>query len=221
VAGILFTSANWGNFGLNIGEADPAVLDRRSELAKSLSIDSLVFMSQSHSNIVNIVNIVNVVTGSQPVIEADAVVTCEKGVGLAVLVGDCVPILIRSTTCVAAIHAGRIGMTNGIVVKAIDAMKKLNGEKFEAIMGPSICSDCYEVSAEMYKDIAKSFPHAATTPSEHKLDLQSELAYQLTSAGVEALNLGICTFESSEYFSHRRSQQSGKPEGRQVGVIWL
>jgi len=215
VAGILFTSVNWGNFGLNIGEAEPAVLDRRNDLAKSLSIDSLVFMTQSHSDIVNIV------TGSQPVVEADAVVTREKGVGLAVLVGDCVPILIRSTTCVAAIHAGRVGMTNEIVSKTIDAMKKLNGEKFEAVMGPSICSDCYEVSEEMYKEVAKGFPRAATTPSEHKLDLQSELGYQLTNAGVEALNLGICTLESSEYFSHRRSQKSGNPEGRQVGVIWL
>ena len=221
MAGILFTSVNWGNFGLNIGEAESAVLERRNDLAKSLSIDSLVFMTQSHSDIVNIVNIVDIVTSSQPVVEADAVVTCEKGVGLAVLVGDCVPILIRSTTCVAAIHAGRVGMTNGIVSKTIDAMKKLNGEKFEAVMGPSICSDCYEVSEEMYKEVANGFPRAATTPSEHKLDLQSELGYQLTNAGVEALNLGICTLESSEYFSHRRSQRSGNPEGRQVGVIWL
>ena len=85
MAGILFTSVNWGNFGLNIGEAESAVLDRRNDLAKSLSIDSLVFMTQSHSDIVNIVDIV---TSSQPVVEADAVVTCEKGVGLAVLVGD-------------------------------------------------------------------------------------------------------------------------------------
>ena len=104
MSGLLFTSRSWGNFGLSVGEDEDAVFMRREALRNSLSLKSIVFMKQSHSDVVVFVN------GSEDIVEADAIVTTEKGAGLAVLVGDCVPILIRGETCVAAIHAGRIGM---------------------------------------------------------------------------------------------------------------
>ncbi len=215
MAGILFTSASWGNFGLRIGDDESDVLARRKALEESISIGNIVFMNQTHSNEVVLTD------GRSSVVDADAIVTSSKGVGLSVLVGDCVPILIRSSTSVAAIHAGRIGMTNGIIGKTVELMKSLGAQNFEAIMGPSICADCYEVSTQMYADVVRDFPHAATSVARHGLDLQSEIGHQLSHEEVEVFNLGICTLEYSEYFSHRRSQRTGSAEGRQIGVIWL
>lgn len=214
MAGVLFTSSEWGNLGLNIGDDADSVLKRRRDLQRSLSLSSLIFMEQSHSNEV-------VFAEDDEIVKADAIVTTRKNVGLAVLVGDCVPILIRSSNAVAAVHAGRKGMMNGIVKETMMAMRTHLSDDFEAIMGPSICSECYEVSLGMYAEVTSEFPHSATTIEKHCIDMHSELAEQLTSEGVEVLNLGICTHEYSEYYSHRRSQKSGTPEGRQVGVIWL
>ena len=132
MAGILFTSASWGNFGLRIGDDESDVLARRKALEESISIGNIVFMNQTHSNEVVLTD------GRSSVVDADAIVTSSKGVGLSVLVGDCVPILIRSSTSVAAIHAGRIGMTNGIIGKTVELMKSLGAQNLEAIMGPSI-----------------------------------------------------------------------------------
>lgn len=215
MSGLLFTSRSWGNFGLGVGEDEDAVFTRIEALRNSLSLKSIVFMKQSHSDVVVLVN------GSEDIVEADAIVTTEKGAGLAVLVGDCVPILIRGETCVAAIHAGRVGMVNGIVSNTVAVMRELGSNQFEAILGPSICADCYEVSAEMYSEVIEKVPGSSTNDESHSLDLQNGIASQLIAAGVEVLNLGICTREFPDFFSHRRSVSESEPEGRQLGLIYL
>ena len=235
MAGILFTSIGWGNFGLDLDESAEEVLKRRRSLEKSIATKSLVFMRQSHSNDVQIVTSSDHIgSGSQMTpVSADAIVSAEKNLSLAVLVGDCVPVLIHSKSAVAAIHVGRIGMTNGIIAKTLEALRSLeslespvspepaSAEKYEAILGPSICAKCYEVSLEMYQQVTQSFPQSATSEELHCLDLQSAITHQLVSEGVTVQNLGICTKESANHFSHRRSQMNGEAQGRQVGVVTL
>ena len=215
MSGILFTSQAWGNFGLNIGDEDEIVLARRDDLRKSASVKKMIFMNQTHSDRVSFVSSEN------DIVEGDAIITTEKSLGLAVLVGDCVPVLIKSDIAVAAIHAGRVGMVNGIATKAIRAMKEIGAKNFEAILGPSICEDCYEVSPQMYEDVIISVPDSATTHDVHRLNLQAGIASQITALGIEVLNLGICSRESLDFYSHRRSQEKGEPQGRQVGLIYL
>jgi len=235
MAGILFTSIGWGNFGLDLDESAEEVLKRRRKLKKSIATKSLVFMRQSHSDDVRIVTSRDHIgNGSHMTpVSADAIVSTEKNLSLAVLVGDCVPVLIHSKSAVAAIHVGRIGMTNGIIAKTLEALRSLeslespvspepaSAEKYEAILGPSICAKCYEVSLEMYQQVTQSFPQSATSEELHCLDLQSAITHQLVSEGVTVQNLGICTKESANHFSHRRSQINGEAQGRQVGVVTL
>jgi len=232
MAGVLFTSTGWGNFGLDLGDSEEEVIKRRRKLEKSISTNSLVFMKQSHSNVVQIVTSSDHIgNGSQMTpVSADAIVSTEKNLSLAVLVGDCVPVLIQSKSAVAAIHVGRIGMTNGIIAKTLEALWSLESpvspelgrsEKYEAILGPSICAKCYEVSLDMYQQVTQSFPQSATSEELHCLDLQSAITHQLVSEGVTVQNLGICTKESLNHFSHRRSQMNGEAQGRQVGVVTL
>jgi len=215
MAGVLFTSSAWGNLGLRIGDSEPEVRDRRSQLRRSLSLSQLHFMNQTHSDIVCEVD------SNSGSIDADAIFTREKGVGLAVLAADCLPILIKSDIAVAAVHAGRVGMTNLIAEKTIRAMQSIGASHFEAIIGPSICGDCYEVPVDMYESAIGEHPESSTSSSTHCLNLQSGVAAQLTRLGVEVLNMGICTLEFEDFFSHRRSQSKNLPEGRQVGVISL
>jgi YfiH family protein len=215
VPGILFTSIGWGNLGLRLNDTPEDVTRRRENLRKSLSLQSLVFMKQTHSNRAELVD------GSIPTIDSDAIVTSQRGVGLAVLVGDCLPILLRSAHGVAAIHAGRVGMVNGIVASTLSQLRSLGESAIDAIIGPSICADCYEVSPEMYEEVVSTVPAAATNPQVHQLNLQAGVTRQLANEGVEVLNMGICTKESADFYSHRRSLSENLAEGRQVGVIYL
>ena len=114
---IHFTSAP-NNLALHTGDDRDRVLRNREDLQRDLHLDSLQFMNQTHSNTVVMVN-----AASEIDPDADALVTQQPGLGLAVLVADCIPLLLSSPTCVAAVHVGRVGMTNGIIDKTLDVME--------------------------------------------------------------------------------------------------
>ena len=76
----------------------------------------------------------------------DAVVTRSTDVALAVLVADCVPVLLSgSGGVVAAVHAGRPGLVAGVVPRALATMRDLGAGEVDAVVGPSVCGRCYEV----------------------------------------------------------------------------
>ena len=70
-----------------------------------------------------------------------------------------------------------------------------------------MCGECYEVPADMQKDVEKHLPGSASksrkgTPA---LDLRAGLWNQLGSAGVGKIGVDPrCTFEEKDLFSHRR-----------------
>jgi polyphenol oxidase len=208
---IHFTSAP-ANLALHTGDNADLVSRNRIALKDELHLESLQFMSQSHGNHVRVVDEFNPVD-----LPSDALVTQRPGLGLAVLVADCIPLLLSSTTCVAAVHVGRRGMTNGIVDKTIDIMEGLGANGIIAWMGPSICGSCYEVSPEMYEEITTFFPASATTSQKHSLDLPRGTIALLRERGIDSHSLGLCTLENPQFFSHRRD----KTIGRQAGVISL
>jgi YfiH family protein len=185
--------------------------ENRESLRDFLSLENLVFMNQSHSDV-----IIKTDDGIGEY-EADALITMTKGVGLAVMVADCLPVLLSSSTAVAAVHAGRIGMSNQIVIKTVQKMMALGCRDIVAVVGPSICADCYEVSEEMYSEIIAQIPASATTPQRHALDLRSGVSSQLESIGVSVSHVRVCTRESGNHFSFRR----GGEMARQAGVISL
>lgn len=204
MARTLFTSRYFG---------DLKTPESRNSLRKLLGVSELVFMDQSHGNTVEEVTTSNLRSGFY----ADALVTSVKGIALAVLVADCVPILLHSDSVVGAVHAGRKGMTNGIVGKTVSAMMGLGAGQIAAEIGPSICADCYQVSPEMYEAISQDFPASRTTSMLHALDLRSGVRVQLEAAGVHVSQINICNLENPAYFSHRRNGESK----RLAGVVSL
>ena len=210
------------NLGDHVGDDIEAVEANRARLARGVGLtpDRLVWMEQVHGR--------TVATVDGPVAEAleatDAVVTKQPGLGLVVLTADCVPVLLGDGEAgvVGAVHAGRVGARVGVVVEALKAMMALGAEleRIEVLLGPAVCGECYEVPADMQKDVEKHLPGSASksrrgTPA---LDLRAGLWNQLASAGVRRIGVDPrCTFEEKDLFSHRRQA----PTGRLASLIWI
>lgn len=210
------------NLGDHVGDDVEAVEANRARLAEGIGLtpDRLVWMEQVHGRTVATVD----GPQAEPLEATDAVVTKRAGLGLVVLTADCVPVLLGDSEAgvVGAVHAGRVGARVGVVVEALKAMMALGAEleRIEVLLGPSVCGECYEVPADMQRDVEKHLPGSASksrkgTPA---LDLRAGLWNQLGSAGVGKIGVDPrCTFEEKDLFSHRRQA----PTGRLASVIWI
>jgi YfiH family protein len=196
------------NFGFHVGD-DPSAVTANREL-----LGNVQFMNQVHGNEVVVVD--HVLT-TDPT--CDALVTTNKDLALAVMVADCIPLLLISNKAVAAVHVGRAGLMNQVALKALNTMRSLGATDIHAIVGPSICGRCYEVPLEMQQDVTAIHPKAfaTTTIGTPALDLPAGLIAELTNEGISYEASTICTKEDPLYFSHRRDN----PTGRFAGVVSL
>ncbi len=149
----------------------------------------------------------------------DALITKEPGIALAVMIADCIPLLLISDGVVGAVHVGRRGLVNAIALKTIDAMRKIGAGTIQAQLGPSICGRCYEVPEALADEVCLSHPNARalTSSGTSSLDLPKALIADLVAAGVSYEASSICTLENEQYFSYRRHNITG----RNAGVVWL
>ena len=206
-----YTSLNLGD---HVGDSLESVTANREVLRKALSLSHLVFMNQSHSSDVSVIT-EDAYSIQTP--NADALMTNLRGVGLAVMVADCVPLLLASESWVAAVHVGRVGLLDGIVEKVLVEFESRSTTPSRAWIGPHICADCYEVSPEMYKTATTERPQLATSESTHCLNLAAEIREILNRANIAITDVHSCAAESTDYFSYRRDGVTG----RFAGVISL
>ncbi|GAA4546949.1 peptidoglycan editing factor PgeF [Amycolatopsis samaneae] len=210
------------NLGDHVGDESGNVFANRKRLAAELGLteDRLAWMEQVHGRTATIVD------GSETkAAEAtDALVTAEAGLALIVLVADCVPVLLADAEAgvVAAVHAGRVGTRVGVVPAALEKMRELGAEahRVEALLGPAICGDCYEVPADMAADVDKHVPGSAcrTRKGTPGLDLRAGLWRQLADHGVGRIGVDPrCTAEDKTLFSFRRDGTTG----RIAGITWV
>jgi len=157
-----------------------------------------------------------------PLVEADAMVTRLAGVALCIRVADCLPVLFTdpSAGVIAAAHAGRVGLLAGVLPATVDAMRRQGAKDIQAWIGPGICGRCYEVPQAMADDAwaQLSATKAQTSWGTPSIDLPAGAVAQLSDAGVTVTQLGHCTFEHPNLYSHRRDHGA---TGRQAGLIWL
>ncbi len=149
----------------------------------------------------------------------DALVTTNPNLSLAVMVADCIPLLLTSAQVVAAVHVGRRGLVNEITLKTIEVMNNLGATSIHATLGASICGSCYEVSLELCSQVSAIKPAARSTTraGAPALNISAGLIADLKFAGLTYESSTICTFESVDYFSYRR----GSITGRFAGVVKL
>lgn len=211
------------NLGGAVGDDPGAVGANRELAAKSLGVDParVVWMNQVHGADAAVVD---APWGDRPVPETDAIVTVRRGLALAVLTADCVPVLLADPVAgvVAAAHAGRPGMTAGIVPAAVRAMTGLGADpaRIVARTGPAVCGRCYEVPEAMRDEVAAAEPaaHATTSWGTPAVDVAAGVHAQLERLGVRDREQSpVCTLESADHFSYRRDRTTG----RLAGYVWL
>jgi len=198
------------NLGMHVGDVLEDVTENRRILAAS--VGPTQYMNQVHGDRIALIE---QVTDEVPT--ADALVTGIPGITLAVMVADCIPLLLKSKESVAAVHVGRRGLVNEITRKTLSVMRDMGASQITAIIGPSICGKCYEVSEEIYNEVTATHPFAQSrTPvGTFSLDLPAALRSVLSDEGIPVMNKFECTVESAELFSYRRDGVTG----RQAGVI--
>ena len=146
--------------------------------------------------------------------DADGHLAMDRGTALAVSIADCVPVfLAHPSGAIALLHSGWRGTAARIVERAIDLMESRGIPSIELLLhlGPSICGKCYEVSADVYRQVTGSVvDHAAP------VDLRAVIADQARLRGVRRISVsGSCTrCDNDRFFSHRAGD-----EGRQLGVM--
>ena len=145
-------------------------------------------------------------------LEGDALITRERGIGLAVAVADCAPILLVTPDgWIAAAHAGWEGTTKRIVSAVRDAIAARSGRIVDAraAIGPAIGGCCYRIDAARAALIRERLGDTASLvgPVDGRFDfaIADELAAQLRAAGVPRIDvLDRCTRdEVGTFFSHR------------------
>jgi YfiH family protein len=204
------------NLADHVGD-DPSNVARNRELVRAeLGLDAIVFARQVHGRDVA------VVSGPTPTPPtADVLVTTTRRVAVAALVADCTPVLLVAPDdgIVATAHAGRRGLTNGVVLAAVDAMRDLGADSIVARVGPSICPRCYEVPEELREDFAASHPVARAVDAFGRpaLDIAAGVVAQLATLVDDVRWLPGCSRESADLFSFRREGTTG----RYAGLAWL
>lgn len=215
------------NLGTHVGDEPLQVAANRRALLRSLpGAAQLSVTDQVHGADVAVVRAGDndgLAAGGPP--QADAQVSADHGVALAVLTADCVPVLLATTRgrpVVGVAHAGRLGVQHGVVAAAVAAMTRLGADApgITALVGPAICARCYEVPPDMRDQVASVVPSARATAraGTPALDLPAAVVAQLHDAGVTDVRRDDrCTAEVPSLFSHRRDGVTG----RQAGVVWL
>ncbi len=226
-----FTDAGAGNLALHVGDDPAAVHRRRAELeaAAGLGGRSFRYMNQVHGNdVATIVGSSEMTTataeapGPVPAAPtADAMVSMTEP--LAVLVADCVPVVLIGEDAAGApvlgvVHAGRPGVATEVVPAAVSRLRELGADSISAWVGPSVCGRCYEVPEGLRADVAAAVPATwcMTSTGTPGLDLPAGVRSQLEAAGVAIEYSGGCTLEDDTLFSYRRNSHTG----RFAGLAW-
>lgn len=231
--GWTFTGVSSGNLADHVGDRGEDVAQRRATVLAELpdGVRRLCFARQVHGSDVREVTAADLAPpqgasdgGRGPLtleLEVDALVTRVPGTALAVVVADCVPVLLHDDRAgvVAAVHAGRRGADQGVVPAAVAAARDLGAAHLRAELGPSVCARCYEVPDDLQREVGAAHPSMLSTTSwgTASLDVAAGVLAQLEQLGVPATAHAACTLEDPAWFSVRRD---GPRTGRGAGVVW-
>ena len=164
--------------------------------------------------------------------KADAVVTDQKKIPIAVLTADCVPILLydKKRNIIAAIHAGWKGAFKDIIKKVIDFMIKKGCKKKEIIaaIGPCIGKNSYNVKEDFFlrfvKKNKKNKIFFKKKGSMIYFNLPAYVKYKLNLIKISNVDtIKIDTFvKKNNFFSARQSIKSNHEDyGRNISIIMI
>ena len=207
--------------GLNLGLRTPddplAVEANRRRLRAALPADPKWLRQVHGTDVVD----ADTLTG---IPEADAAVARAAGTVCAVLVADCIPILLadRAGLAVAVAHAGWRGLARGVLERTIERLARPPGTLL-AYLGPGIGPGAFEVGADVREaflagDAAAEAAFAPRSPGKWMADLFLLARQRLARCGVGEVYGGAwCTHSDPDrFYSYRRDGATG----RMAALIW-
>jgi hypothetical protein len=215
------------NLGLHTGDEAERVRANRA-LLRGLLPGEPVWLSQVHG-----ANVIDADAHGTDAPIADAGCAIRAGVVCAVLVADCLPVLLTDTEgrAVAAAHAGWRGLAAGVLQNTVarlrERLRTAGGEargEILAWLGPAIGPRKFEVGPEVRSamqarlpDAARGFA-AAAADGKYLADLFALARQSLAQCGVSRVfGGGMCTASEPErFYSFRRDGCTG----RHAALIW-
>ena len=228
------------NLSYTRGDRREAVDENYRRIAAVLgcSVEDIVCSDQTHTTNLRVVGRGDCgkgVTRQKDYQDVDGLLTDETGVYLATFYADCVPLYFvdERKKAIALAHSGWRGTVARMGQCVVEKMREVYGTDpadLTAVVGPSICQDCYEVS----EDVAEAFTEAFSGPEQereilydkgggkYQLDLWRANEIVLTEAGIPRENIQVtdlCTCHNDRYlYSHRASQGKCGNLGAFLGI---
>lgn len=154
-----------------------------------------------------------------PSVEADALVS-RRGTPLAVMVADCVPVVIAGAGDVAhaVVHAGWRSAAGGVLEATMRALGPAEADGATCAIGPALGACCFEVGEEVADRFDDRFVVRLPDAPRLHLDLTAFVASELHRLGAASVDLlDACTSCDGRWFSHRRDRGA---TGRQCVLAW-
>jgi YfiH family protein len=206
------------NLGLRTGGDEAAVHANRQLLRAWLPQDPKWLRQMHAADVV-------VADGLAGIPEADASIARNAGTVCAVMIADCLPVLLcdRTGSVVGIAHAGWRGLSSGVIENTVDMMGVARGELL-AYLGPAIGPHAFEVGRDVHDAFVTHDPAAAIAFTPYRqgkwlADLFRLARLRLARCGIDQVfGGGLCTYDNpARFYSHRRD----KVTGRMAALIWL
>ena len=213
------------NLGLHVDDDPVAVVENRRRAAAALGtdLDHLVVAQQCHGDRVVVVDTTDAgrgaTTTTDAVADTDALVTTATDITIAVLVADCVPIVLVDPAAgvVGCAHAGWRGTAAGIAARTVATMAELGARADRLVVGigPAVDPATYVVGPEVAAAIGgvvgdrrgEVLDH--TGPRQWRCDLVAANTIVLGDAGVDVGKVHAMPLTTADprLFSHRRGDR--------------
>lgn len=223
------SKGEWSSMNLSFTrgdrEADVRENYRRIGEAIGFSCGALVCSDQTHTTNIRVVTEADRGKGftrARDYTDMDGLITNVPGLVLATFYADCVPLYFADPKkkVIGLSHSGWRGTVGKIGKKTVERMQEEYGCKpadIRAVIGPSICQSCYEVSLDVIEEFQRAFSeetwpllYKKNENEKYQLDLWKANEIILKEAGIAAEHLAVtdrCTCcNPSLLFSHRASR---------------
>ena len=216
------------NFGRKAG-APEQVKAHRTGLASLLGARP-IFLDQVHG-----ADVVHLQPGwdDDNAPRADAAVSTDPDLAVAILVADCLPVLFSAPGGVAGAHAGWRGLAAGVLENTVAALCYAAGcapREVRAWMGACIGPEAFEVGPEVVAAFGRepaprdqpAFAYRPNPEPRWRADLPALARERLAAAGVVQVSGGQwCTLTDESRFFSFRGEALGRPRGRMAACIAL
>ena len=184
----------------------------------------LYFVNQVHGDKIYILDDADLTSNEVVKFSADALLTHIPGKPIGVFTADCLPILIYDPRLkvIGAIHAGRRGSEQSILLKVVREMNRVYESRPEELIvgfGPAIGGCCYEVEDDCVQPFKNMLPDEANwfrtgLPGKYFLNLVAVNKIEGEKAGLlpeNIFSIDQCTCCSAQnLYSYRREGKTGR-----------